>query len=112
MDWKTLEKESVEQLHDIIYHPESAWSWLLKSTCFIAQRSCSQWATWQIAQALLFTQISHWPIYFWRQNLNRIRQWQHNNSSHAITLLSQPIHTLQLCRLIEKYGTVANILDF
>lgn len=75
MEWSPPEKQSVRDLLDTICEPkfrEDVWNWLLRSIQLVGPEH----PVWQVAQMLLLIRTTEWPLALWRQNINRLRQWQ------------------------------------
>lgn len=107
MEWTSCEKQSVKRLLHTVYRARvagDAWIWLLKCISFLERHSHLDWATWQIAQALLFTQTTRWPLRIWRQNLGNLRRWQFENRSCSITPTLQPEQLYNLFQMLKDYG--------
>jgi hypothetical protein len=108
-EWTSKEKVSVQQLFSIVYPIGEAdtWKQLLRLTDFLGkQPNNAGWKPWQVAQALIFAQMWHWPLEVWRENTSHLRQWQVSNPNCTVTPVSNPALIYSLCRFLERHGMV------
>lgn len=114
MELSTENKAAVKNLLSLVIHGNYRciiWRWIKESVItieqkFVERKAYCPWSTAQIAQALLLTRASAWPIKIWRERIEGIRDWQRKNHTIIHDTRMSPAYTYELCKVIERSGII------